>query len=114
MSEYINYNTLRVVEIAPENIRRIQIVQLGKQTMGQWYAAQTDKPKYMLNASLWDTKGPIGTIILDGEMTRNEGNGFGIGTTDRTGFAFASRGIPSGWTTSPAIRRSSSTASRPS
>ena len=88
MSEYINYNTLRVVEIAPENIRRIQIVQLGKQTMGQWYAAQTDKPKYMLNASLWDTKGPIGTIILDGEMTRNEGNGFGIGTTDRTGFAF--------------------------
>ena len=88
MSEYINYNSLRIVEIAPEQIRRLQIVQLGRQTMGEWYAAQADKPKYMLNASLWDTKGPIGTIFLDGEMTRNEGNGFGIGTVDRMGFHF--------------------------
>lgn len=88
MSNYINYNSLRIVEIAPEQIRRIRIVQLGSKTMGAWYAAQADKPKYMLNASLWDTKGPIGTIFLDGKMTRNEGNGFGLGTTDGNCFHF--------------------------
>lgn len=88
MSKYINYNSLRIVEIAPESIRRIQIVQLGSKTMGEWYAAQADKPRYMLNASLWDTKGSIGTIFLGGKLTRNEGNGFGFGTTDGTGFAF--------------------------
>ena len=88
MSEYINYNSLRIVEIDPAQIRRVEIVQLGSRTMGEWYAAQADKPKYMLNASLWDTKGSIGTIFLGGKLTRNEGNGFGLGTTDGTGFAF--------------------------
>ena len=79
MCDYINYNSLRIVEIAPEKIRRIRIVQLGRQTMGEWYAAQEEKPKYMLNASLWDNKGSIGTIFLAGKLQRDEGNGFGFG-----------------------------------
>lgn len=88
MSEYINYNTLRIVEIAPEQIRTVKVVQLGRQTMGEWYAAQLDKPRYMLNASLWDNKGSIGTIFLDGKMQRDEGNGFGFGTTGAVAFDF--------------------------
>ncbi len=89
MAEYIDSGKLRLVEIKPEGIRKIRIVQLGKKTMGQWYAAQTDKPKYMINASLWDEQGSIGTIFLDGAITRNEGNGFGFGTTDGKTFRFA-------------------------
>lgn len=88
MSEYINYNTLRIVEIAPEQIRTVKVVQLGRQTMGEWYAAQLDKPKYMLNASLWDNKGSIGTIFLDGKMQRDEGAGYGFGTTGAAAFDF--------------------------
>lgn len=89
MSDCINYNSLRFVEIAPERIRKIRIVQLGSKTMGQWYAAQEDKPKYLVNASLWDKKGSIGTIFLNGTLARNEGNGFGFGTTDGKTFHFA-------------------------
>lgn len=88
MCDYINYNSLRIVEIAPEKIRRIRIVQLGRQTMGEWYAAQEEKPKYMLNASLWDNKGSIGTIFLDGKLQRDEGNGFGFGIDAGGSFRF--------------------------
>ena len=89
MSEYIKSNSLYIVEIDPTKIRKIDIPQLGTKTMGQWYAAQSDKPKYMINASLWDTKGSIGTIFINKKMTRNEGNGFGFGTVDNKTFKFA-------------------------
>lgn len=80
MAEYISYKNLQVVELPAARIRKVKIVQLGALTMGQWWAKQTDKPRYMLNASLWDAKGPIGTIWLGGQLVRNEGNGYGFGT----------------------------------
>lgn len=89
MAEFIKNGSLRIIEINAEKIRKVEIAQLGAKTMGQWYNSQLDKPKYMINASLWDTKGPIGTIYLDGKMTRNEGNGFGFGTVDNKTFDFA-------------------------
>ena len=51
-------------------------------TMGQWYAQQADKPRYMINASLWDVRGSIGTIYIDGKLQRNEGSGFGFGNNN--------------------------------
>lgn len=88
MADYTDIGALRYVRIASADIRRVEVVPLGKLTMGQWYAQQTDKPKYMLNASLWDTKGPIGTIFIDGVQQRDEGNGYGFGTQDGKTFAF--------------------------
>lgn len=79
MAEYQVHNNLRVVDIPMTRIRKVAIVQLGGLTMGEWFAKQADKPKYMLNASLWDDKGVIGTIICDGKLVRDEGNGFGFG-----------------------------------
>ena len=78
---------LLFAEIDRRDIRRIDIVQLGGLTMNQWYSRQKDKPKYMLNASLWDNKGPIGTIWLDGKLVRDEGTGYGFGISDG-GFSF--------------------------
>ena len=88
MADYIDIGKLRMAMIRAEDIRRVEIVPLGRMTMGQWYAQQADKPKYMLNASLWDVKGSIGTIYIDGALQRNEGNGFGFGTQDGKTFAF--------------------------
>ena len=88
MADSIDIGKLRMAMIKAEDIRRVKIVPLGRMTMGQWYAQQADKPKYMLNASLWDTKGSIGTIYIDGKLQRNEGNGFGFGTQDGNTFAF--------------------------
>lgn len=89
MAEFIKSGSLRIIEINAEKIRKVEIAQLGTKTMGQWYKSQLDKPKYMLNASLWDTKGSIGTIFINGKMQRNEGNGFGFGTVDNKTFGFA-------------------------
>ena len=75
----ITYKNLTIVPIPTEKIRRVGIVNLGGLTMGEWYARQEDKPDAMLNGSLWDSKGAIGTIWKDGELQRNEGGGFGIG-----------------------------------
>lgn len=88
MAEYFDIGPLRMTMIKAEDIRRVEIVPLGRMTMGQWYAEQADKPKYMLNASLWDTRGSIGTIYIDGKLQRDEGNGFGFGTQDGKTFAF--------------------------
>lgn len=73
------YKNLTIVPIPAEKIRRVGIVDLGGLTMGEWYDRQTDKPDAMINGSLWDSKGAIGTIWKDGQLVRNEGNGFGIG-----------------------------------
>ncbi|MDR3767227.1 MAG: N-acetylmuramoyl-L-alanine amidase, partial [Butyricicoccus sp.] len=86
---YMVHGKLCVVDIPLGSIRKVKIVQLGSQTMGQWYNGQTDKPKYMLNASLWDEKGPIGTIWLDGKLTRNEGTGYGFGVNKNGDCGFA-------------------------
>lgn len=88
MADYIDLGSLRMAMVKAEDIRRVEIVQLGRMTMGQWYAKQADKPKYMLNASLWDVRGSIGTIYIDGKLQRDEGNGFGFGTQDGKTFAF--------------------------
>lgn len=79
MADYKAFNRLRYVDIPMDSIRRAQIVDLGGMTMGQWYAQQADKPAYMINASLWDEQGPIGTIIRGGKTVRDQGNGFGFG-----------------------------------
>ena len=86
-----NFKNLTIAPIPVDQIRRIDIVQLGGLTMGQWYAKQTDKPKYLINASLWDSQGAIGSIYEDGLMVRNEGGGFGfgvIGKKDEVKWAF--------------------------
>ena len=88
MADTIDIGKLRMAMIRSEDIRRVEIVPLGRMTMGQWYDQQEDRPRYMLNASLWDTKGSIGTIYIDGALQRNEGNGFGFGTQDGNTFAF--------------------------
>lgn len=88
MADCIDIGKLRMAMIRAEDIRRVEIVPLGRMTMGQWHAEQEDKPRYMINASLWDTKGSIGTIYIDGALQRNEGNGFGFGTQDGNTFAF--------------------------
>ena len=75
----VKYKNLTLISIPREQVRRIAIVQLGALTMNQWYDRQKDKPKYMLNASLWDNQGPIGTIWLDKKLIRNEGTGYGFG-----------------------------------
>ena len=79
---------LTAVSAASGEIARAAIVQLGGLTMGQWYARQADKPDLMINASLWDGKGAIGTIWQDGKLVRNEGTGFGFGITKAGGYGF--------------------------
>ncbi len=88
MAEYKNINHLRVVDVPIHQIRKIEIVQLRGKTMGEWYSAQADKPKYMLNGSLWDSEGAIGTIWQGGKLVRNEGNGFGFGISKVGSFGF--------------------------
>lgn len=83
----ITFKNLTIVPIPAEKIRRVAIVQLGGLTMGEWYARQENKPDAMLNGSLWDRKGAIGTIWKDGQLQRNEGGGFGIGEAG-SGWAF--------------------------
>ena len=83
----ITYKNLTIVPIPMEKIRRVGIVDLGGLTMGEWYARQEDKPDAMINGSLWDSKGAIGTIWQDGQLQRNEGGGFGIGEVGN-GWAF--------------------------
>lgn len=83
----ITYKNLTIVPIPTEKIRRVGIAQLGGLTMGEWYARQEDKPDAMINGSLWDSKGAIGTIWKDGQLQRNEGGGFGIGEVG-SGWAF--------------------------
>lgn len=83
----ITYKSLTIVPIPAEKIRRVGIVDLGGLTMGEWYARQKDKPDAMINGSLWDSKGAIGTIWKDGQLVRNEGGGFGIGEVG-SGWAF--------------------------
>ena len=84
-----NRNGLLAVSAAADEIQRVSIVQLGGKTMGQWYAAQVDKPDMMINGSLWDERGAIGTIWQDGKLVRNEGNGFGFGVNKACGWGFA-------------------------
>lgn len=81
-------NGLLAVSAAAEEIAHVEIVQLGGKTMGEWYAAQEDKPDMLMNASLWDGKGAIGTIWQDGKLVRNEGTGFGFGMNPAGGWGF--------------------------
>lgn len=66
--------------IKPQEIHKQEIVWLNDKTMYEWYDEQADKPDYMINLSLWDNKGAIGTIVKGGNYVRNEGDGFGYGT----------------------------------
>ena len=84
-----NRNGLLAVSAAADEIRRVSIVQLGGKTMGQWYAAQEEKPDMLMNGSLWDKTGAIGTIWQDGRLIRNEGTGFGFGVNTAGGWGFA-------------------------
>ena len=84
-----NRNGLLAVSAAADEIARVEIVQLGGMTMGEWYAKQKDKPDMLMNASLWDKTGAIGTIWQDGRLVRNEGNGFGFGVNKAGGWGFA-------------------------
>ena len=88
MAEFKQSSNSYIVTIGNDEIEKIDIVQLGGRTMKQWYDKQTDKPDYMINASLWDDKGAIGTIWQNGKLVRNEGNGYGFGINKSGGFGF--------------------------
>ena len=45
----------------------------------EWYKKQTDKPDILCNASLYDERGPIGTLIENGKIAKNSGTGRGFG-----------------------------------
>ena len=70
MAEFKQSSNAYIVNIGNDEIEKIDIVQLGGRTMKQWYDKQTNKPDYMINASLWDDKGAIGTIWQNGEIGR--------------------------------------------
>lgn len=80
-------NGLLAVSASEDEIQRVEIVQLGGKTMGEWYAAQAEGPDMLMNASLWDGKGAIGTIWQNGKLVRNEGTGFGFGV-NKAGWGF--------------------------
>ena len=80
-------NGLTAASVSNSEIDRVEIVQLGGLTMGQWQAKH--KPDLMINASLWDGKGAIGTIWQDGKLVRNEGTGFGFGINKAGDWGFA-------------------------
>lgn len=88
MANFKAYDNSYIVTIGNDEIEKIDIVQLGGCTMKQWYDKQTDKPDYMINASLWDNSGAIGTIWQNGELVRNEGSGYGFGISKSGGFGF--------------------------
>lgn len=68
--------------ICPLKVGRAEMIWLDRKcTMDDWYQAQEIKPKWMMNLSLWDEKGPIGTVIRGGKTVRNSGNGLGVGIT---------------------------------
>lgn len=83
-------NGLTAVSASTQEISKVDIVQLKGLTMGQWYNKQASKPDIMINASLWDEKGAIGTIFEDGKLVRDEGNGFGFGINKAGDFGFGS------------------------
>ena len=84
-----NRNGLLAVSAAADEIARVEIVQLGGMTMGEWYAKQKDKPDMLMNGSLWDKTGAIGTIWQDGKLVRNEGTGFGFGMNHAGDWGFS-------------------------
>jgi len=86
-AKLISHRSLTLLPIPAAVIRKAAIVWLGGKTMGQWRKAQAEPPDFMLNGSLWDKKGAIGTIFRDGKQIRSEGNGLGFGLTDE-GWAF--------------------------
>src|SRR5574344_873346 len=59
-------------------IKRAAIIRPGC-PLTQWYKAQTDKPDILCNASLYDERGPIGTLIENGKIAKNSGTGRGFG-----------------------------------
>ena len=79
-AKLISHRSLTLLPIPAAVIRKAAIVWLGGKTMGQWRKAQAEPPDFMLNGSLWDKKGAIGTIFRDGKQIRSEGNGPGLGT----------------------------------
>lgn len=64
-------------------IERIELIKINS-TIKAWYAKQTDKPDYVINGTLFTYKdyAPIGTVYIDGQLVRNQGNGYGIGLSD--------------------------------
>ena len=89
MAKFEASNNSWIVTIPNSEIEKIDIVWLEGNTMKQWYAKQTNKPDYLINASLWDNKGAIGTIYKDGKLIRNEGNGYGFAILKDKTFGFS-------------------------
>ena len=88
MADFKQSSNSYIVTIGNDEIEKIDIVQLGGLTMKKWYDKQAEKPDYMINASLWDDKGAIGTIWQNGKLVRNEGSGYGFGINEKGGFGF--------------------------
>ena len=88
MAEFKQSSNAYIVSISNDEIDKIDIVQLGGRTMKQWYDKKINKPDYMINASLWDKNGAIGTIWQNGKLVRNEGTGYGFGINKSGCFHF--------------------------
>lgn len=81
-------NGLLSVSASTTEIEKVAIVQLNGLTMDQWCNKQSSPPDIMINASLWDEKGAIGTIYQNSKLVRNEGTGFGFGINKLNHFGF--------------------------
>lgn len=82
-----------------DDVERIKIITKPGKPLGQWYTEQTDKPDVLLNASLY-TFAPfdgIGTIIQNGELTHNNGKGFGFGIRKDGTWDFGGPFEDAGW-----------------
>lgn len=68
------------ITIPFNEIARAELVEINS-TIKAWYEKQTDKPDYVITGTLFnrDDYAPCGTVIIGGEMVRNQGNGYGIG-----------------------------------
>ena len=88
MADFKQSSNAYIVSISNDEIEKIDIVQLGGCTMKQWYDKKINKPDYMINASLWDKNGAIGTIWQNGKLVRNEGTGYGFGINKNGSFGF--------------------------
>ena len=88
MADFKMSDSSYIVSIGNDEIDKIDIVQLGGCTMKQWYDKKINKPDYMINASLWDKNGAIGTIWQNGKLVRSEGTGYGFGINKSGGFGF--------------------------
>lgn len=74
---------MQIVCIPKKEIKKFGLMQIND-TIENWYSKQTQRPEWVINATLFSygTYKPIGTVSIDGARVSDQGNGYGIGTTE--------------------------------